>query len=466
MCRILKWAKFERELTLSCYQFILITLKFILVLPYTNQKDLLFALNGSVGIIKAEANLIDNWFTSKMGDGENSLKFASKQEDRKEKGSRRKHERHYVQHNYHDYSRIVTDPEDEGTIKLVSRTPAKGGVSVPFPFKLHDMLESVIDEGLGHIVSWQPHGRAFAVHNAQEFVRDVMPLYFRQSKLTSFQRQLNLYGFCRLTTGPDAGAYYHELFLRGKAFLCKKMRRTKIKGTRSKAASSPDTEPDFYKMPRFDFAACSKPDITDESVTEELLLQDSRRTSENISSETRYLCSSPSRYMDRKIRNACIVTPASTRYSRVAANELDEFSPLPVIQLDPRSSVVQWNRSKFQSVSENLRLPYEWHTPQEPRQSNQRSCTPPEFSWGDIAYPAIPSRVDDWHGNYMQKRQKQIEFVEPYSIVPIQHSSCEQHEMRDSSDELFDIFSKNVLDDNLLNECVDFDSLLETIIED
>jgi hypothetical protein len=43
--------------------------------------------------------------------------------------------------------------------------------------------------------------------------------------------------------------YYHELFLRGKPFLCKRMFRTKIKGTRFKAASSPDQEPDFYAMP-------------------------------------------------------------------------------------------------------------------------------------------------------------------------------------------------------------------------
>jgi hypothetical protein len=67
--------------------------------------------------------------------------------------------------------------------------------------------------------------------------------------LTSFQRQLNLYGFCRLTRGKDAGGYYHELFLRRKTFLCKKMSRTKVKGTRFKAASSPEQEPDFYTMP-------------------------------------------------------------------------------------------------------------------------------------------------------------------------------------------------------------------------
>lgn len=65
---------------------------------------------------------------------------------------------------------------------------------------------------------------------------------------TSFQRQLNLYGFQRLTRGPDTNGYYHECFLRGKAFLITKMVRTRIKGTKVKAASSPEQEPDFYAM--------------------------------------------------------------------------------------------------------------------------------------------------------------------------------------------------------------------------
>lgn len=45
-----------------------------------------------------------------------------------------------------------------------------------------------------------------------------------------------------------SSGYYHELFLRGKEHLCKKMIRTKVKGTRFKAASSPESEPDFYQM--------------------------------------------------------------------------------------------------------------------------------------------------------------------------------------------------------------------------
>ena len=74
----------------------------------------------------------------------------------------------------------------------------------------------------------QPHGRCFVVHKPKEFVADVMPTYFRQSKLTSFQRQLNLYGFTRITKGPDRGGYYHELFLRHKLFLCGTMVRHRL----------------------------------------------------------------------------------------------------------------------------------------------------------------------------------------------------------------------------------------------
>jgi HSF-type DNA-binding len=73
--------------------------------------------------------------------------------------------------------------------------------------------------------------------------------YFQQSKLTSFQRQLNLYGFNRLTQGRDRGGYYHEYFLRGRPCLSKHMSRIRIKGIKVKAANSPDQEPDFYALP-------------------------------------------------------------------------------------------------------------------------------------------------------------------------------------------------------------------------
>jgi len=58
-----------------------------------------------------------------------------------------------------------------------------------------------------------------------------------------------LYGFRRLTTGPDRGGYYHEFFLRGRPDLLRKIARIRVKGIGCKLAPSPTTEPNFYRFP-------------------------------------------------------------------------------------------------------------------------------------------------------------------------------------------------------------------------
>jgi len=159
--------------------------------------------------------------------------------------------KHCVQHNYHDHA---SDKIGDETFKIENqqKVSKKGGVTIPFPIKLHNMLEHIelIEPELSHIISWQPHGRCFIVHKPKLFYEDPQGLarFFHQKKYASFQRQLNLYGFNRITKGPDRGSYYHERFLRGKAFLCEGIKRTKVKGTGARTASNPDAEPDFYQM--------------------------------------------------------------------------------------------------------------------------------------------------------------------------------------------------------------------------
>ena len=95
---------------------------------------------------------------------------------------------------------------------------------LPFVWKLYEMLEGVEQSGEEHIVSWVQNGRAFRVHKLDEFVKDIVPTYFKQSKYKSFQRQLNFYGFTRITTGPNTGAYYHDQFLKGQKTMCLSIR--------------------------------------------------------------------------------------------------------------------------------------------------------------------------------------------------------------------------------------------------
>ena len=100
--------------------------------------------------------------------------------------------RAFVEHHYHDHAR---DP----IAKPVELTGPRSDsvMSRSFPEKLHQLLEAMDEEGTEHTVSWQPHGRCFVIHDKTEFVDVVMPRFFMQTKLTSFQRQLNLYGTSR-----------------------------------------------------------------------------------------------------------------------------------------------------------------------------------------------------------------------------------------------------------------------------
>lgn len=152
-----------------------------------------------------------------------------------------------AKHNYHDHSHAV-DPSqlnqgDDASVIIPFCHPHE-----TFPMQLHFVLEEMERDGLAHIGSWQLHGRCFVVHDRDEFVRLVLSSYFTQSSFASFQRQLNIYGFKRLTAGPDKGGYYNEFFLKGMPFLVNRIVRISKKNTGCRKPASPESEPDFYRM--------------------------------------------------------------------------------------------------------------------------------------------------------------------------------------------------------------------------
>jgi len=87
---------------------------------------------------------------------------------------------------------------------------AAGGVQQPkvqtaFIHKLYNMLE---DANIQHLISWSPSNESFVVSPTGEFSK-VLSQYFKHTNISSFVRQLNMYGFHKVndvfhTGSPDA----------------------------------------------------------------------------------------------------------------------------------------------------------------------------------------------------------------------------------------------------------------------
>lgn len=129
--------------------------------------------------------------------------------------------------------------ECKGSVRVVSGSGFR--YVVPFPWRLHQMLEEIEQGGEAQIVSWLPDGQHFQVHNPQLFVQKVIPKFFKQKSYKSFQRQLHLYGFQRETDGHHRGAYFHESFVRNNRQLALEISRIKApKRRRTPPQSKPD----------------------------------------------------------------------------------------------------------------------------------------------------------------------------------------------------------------------------------
>jgi hypothetical protein len=151
----------------------------------------------------------------------------------------------FVKHTYRDHSSEKPQAEEQDLVgSSNTRTP-----NAAFPLKLHETLTQIENDKHGGIIGWMPHGRSFKIHNQKSFAEIVLPRYFVMTKKSSFLRQLNLYGFNRFSAGPDQGSYYHEKFLRGMKFLCRRMTRQKVNGNRIRSAGNPDEEPVLKNYP-------------------------------------------------------------------------------------------------------------------------------------------------------------------------------------------------------------------------
>eukprot|EP00934_Nitzschia_sp_Nitz4_P004751 Nitzschia sp. Nitz4//scaffold331_size19140//1766//2764//NITZ4_008731-RA/size19140-processed-gene-0.23-mRNA-1//-1//CDS//3329548173//4741//frame0 len=97
-----------------------------------------------------------------------------------------------------------------------------------FPFRLHDTLDHAERDGHEEIIHWLPDGKSFRIRNTERLLPVLRRFGFRQTKVKSFLRQLQYYGFQRQTKGPNKGTCQHEYFVRGNRTLCYRMNRMRL----------------------------------------------------------------------------------------------------------------------------------------------------------------------------------------------------------------------------------------------
>ena len=111
-----------------------------------------------------------------------------------------------------------TNQSSQASSRTKTMTPSSSSsTSVTFLRKLYEMLEYVHSNDLTYLVSWELDGTAIKIHKSKEFEAKVIPKFFGQTRLKSFQRRLNMAGFHRMTSGKQKGCYVHKFFSRSTA---------------------------------------------------------------------------------------------------------------------------------------------------------------------------------------------------------------------------------------------------------
>nr|AHL30200.1 HSF1 [Urechis unicinctus] len=111
----------------------------------------------------------------------------------------------------------------------MSENNAASGV----PAFLTKLWTLVDDASTDEFIAWDSSGESFHVIDQTRFAKEILPLYFKHNNITSFIRQLNMYGFRKvvnidsgaLKTERDSMQFSHVYFRRNEEYLLENIKR-------------------------------------------------------------------------------------------------------------------------------------------------------------------------------------------------------------------------------------------------
>ncbi|XP_036596297.1 heat shock factor protein 3-like isoform X2 [Trichosurus vulpecula] len=125
------------------------------------------------------------------------------------------------------------------------------GVSAVVPGFLAKLWALVDDSSTDDVIGWSRNGQSFYILDEHKFSKELLPKYFKHNNLSSFVRQLNMYGF-RKVVAVDSGMvvpeksatieFQHMFFKRGEANLLENIKRKVSSGRTEDLKRSDDLQ--------------------------------------------------------------------------------------------------------------------------------------------------------------------------------------------------------------------------------
>ncbi|KAG5895481.1 hypothetical protein JTB14_011179 [Gonioctena quinquepunctata] len=108
------------------------------------------------------------------------------------------------------------------------------------PAFLGKLWKMVNDPTTDHLICWSAAGNSFVIQNQAQFWYELLPLYYKHNNMSSFVRQLNMYGFHKMSTvengtmdsDKDEIQFFHRYFQKDQPELLRNIKR-KVTTTKS-----------------------------------------------------------------------------------------------------------------------------------------------------------------------------------------------------------------------------------------
>ena len=119
-----------------------------------------------------------------------------------------------------------------GSVMNSRPDPNKPGAT-PFVQKVYELVQ---DASTDDTVGWEASGRSFVIRRVGDFTEVVLPSYFKHSNMSSFVRQLNQYGFHKVS--HERWEFEHEYFRRDRPELLDSIKRNRSDRSRRRGGAA------------------------------------------------------------------------------------------------------------------------------------------------------------------------------------------------------------------------------------